>query len=103
MEAECVKIDAANQKVFFKSNIDNNLVGPRDFSLEYDYLVIAVGAQVNTFNTPGVLENCHFLKVKSLDRHTERKYAAFVHKFDKLDGDFLMFLLSLHFSSNLQI
>ncbi|KAJ4729894.1 External alternative NAD(P)H-ubiquinone oxidoreductase [Melia azedarach] len=62
LEAECVKIDAANQKVFFKSNIDNNLVGPRDFSLEYDYLVIAVGAQVNTFNTPGVLENCHFLK-----------------------------------------
>lgn len=26
-------------------------------------MVVAVGAQVNTFNTPGVKENCHFLKV----------------------------------------
>ncbi|KAF5746000.1 NADH dehydrogenase putative isoform 1 [Tripterygium wilfordii] len=61
-EAECLKIDAANKKVFCRSNIENNLVGKNEFSLEYDYLVIAVGAQVNTFNTPGVQENCHFLK-----------------------------------------
>lgn len=39
-------------------------MGNSDFELEYDCLVIAVGAQVNTFNTPGVLENCHFLKVE---------------------------------------
>lgn len=39
------------------------MVGNNEFSLEYDYLVIAVGAEVNTFNTPGVLEYCHFLKV----------------------------------------
>lgn len=38
-------------------------MGNGEFSLDYDYLVIAIGAQVNTFNTPGVLENCHFLKV----------------------------------------
>lgn len=62
-EAECTKIDAANKKVFCRSNADNNLVGNREFALEYDYLVIAMGAQVNTFNTPGVKENCHFLKV----------------------------------------
>lgn len=62
-EAECVKIDAANKKVLCRSNVESNLVGNREFSLEYDYLVIAVGAQVNTFNTPGVKENCHFLKV----------------------------------------
>ncbi|KAL5793880.1 hypothetical protein ACOSP7_002474 [Xanthoceras sorbifolium] len=61
-EAECVKIDAAGQRVYCQSQIDNNLVGNKEFFLEYDYLVIAVGAQVNTFNTPGVLENCHFLK-----------------------------------------
>ncbi|KAL4620311.1 hypothetical protein ACB092_06G144900 [Castanea dentata] len=61
-EAECVKIDAANNKIVCRSNIENNLVGNREFSLEYDYLVIGVGAQVNTFNTPGVMENCHFLK-----------------------------------------
>ncbi|XP_050205755.1 external alternative NAD(P)H-ubiquinone oxidoreductase B1, mitochondrial-like [Mercurialis annua] len=61
-EAECFKIDAANNKVLCKSNIENNMVGSGNFSIEYDYLVIAVGAQVNTFNTPGVTENCHFLK-----------------------------------------
>ncbi|KAL9457693.1 hypothetical protein AB3S75_006693 [Citrus x aurantiifolia] len=58
-EAEAIKIDAAKNEVFCKSNIDKET---RDFSLEYDYLIIAVGAQVNTFGTPGVLENCHFLK-----------------------------------------
>ncbi|XWS68581.1 hypothetical protein CRYUN_Cryun04dG0102600 [Craigia yunnanensis] len=57
-----MKIDAANKKILCRSTIDNNLVGNEEFSLEYDYLVIAVGAQVNTFNTAGVLENCHFLK-----------------------------------------
>jgi NADH:ubiquinone reductase (non-electrogenic) len=41
------------------------VIGAEDFSLEYDYLVVAIGAQVNTFNTPGVTENCHFLKVGS--------------------------------------
>ncbi|KAJ6379183.1 hypothetical protein OIU76_015905 [Salix suchowensis] len=61
-EAECVKIDAANNKVFCKTHFENNMIGSEDFSLEYDYLVVALGAQVNTFNTPGVMENCHFLK-----------------------------------------
>ncbi|XP_061346706.1 external alternative NAD(P)H-ubiquinone oxidoreductase B1, mitochondrial-like [Gastrolobium bilobum] len=61
-EAECLKIDYANKKVLCRSNIDNNLVGSGEFSLDYDFLVVAIGAQVNTFNTPGVTENCHFLK-----------------------------------------
>lgn len=62
-EAECVKIDAANKNVHLRANTDNPLIGTPEFSLEYDYLVVAMGAQVNTFNTPGVKENCHFLKV----------------------------------------
>ncbi|GAB4859539.1 External alternative NAD(P)H-ubiquinone oxidoreductase B1, mitochondrial [Ancistrocladus abbreviatus] len=61
-EAECTKIDAANKKVFCQSTFENSSVPNRVFTLEYDYLVIAVGAQVNTFNIPGVLEHCHFLK-----------------------------------------
>ncbi|XP_010268843.1 PREDICTED: external alternative NAD(P)H-ubiquinone oxidoreductase B1, mitochondrial [Nelumbo nucifera] len=61
-EAECVKIDAANKKVFCRSNHDTDLVGNDEFFLEYDYLVISLGAQVNTFNTSGVMEHCHFLK-----------------------------------------
>lgn len=40
-----------------------SLNGTGEFEVDYDYLVIAVGATVNTFNTPGVAENCHFLKV----------------------------------------
>jgi hypothetical protein len=31
--------------------------------VDYDYLIVSVGARPNTFNTPGVTENCHFLKV----------------------------------------
>ncbi|XP_051125729.1 external alternative NAD(P)H-ubiquinone oxidoreductase B1, mitochondrial-like isoform X2 [Andrographis paniculata] len=61
-EAECLKIDTANKKVYCQSSVDANLAGNNDFSLEYDYLVVAIGAQVNTFNTPGVYEHCHFLK-----------------------------------------
>merc|ERR1712224_274000 len=33
-----------------------------DLTLEYDHLVVAVGAQPNTFGIPGVQENAHFLK-----------------------------------------
>ena len=63
-EAECLKIDAVNRKVYCRSNINNNLNEKEEFVVDYDYLIIAVGANVNTFNTPGVTENCHFLKVK---------------------------------------
>jgi len=34
--------------------------------VDYDFLVVAVGARTNTFNAPGVVENCHFLKVTCL-------------------------------------
>ncbi|KAL3848903.1 hypothetical protein ACJIZ3_010785 [Penstemon smallii] len=61
-EAECLKIDPDNKKVLCRSNIDENLAGNNEFSLDFDYLVIAIGAQVNTFDTPGVLEHCLFLK-----------------------------------------
>ncbi|KAL2938018.1 External alternative NAD(P)H-ubiquinone oxidoreductase B1 mitochondrial, partial [Bienertia sinuspersici] len=61
-EAECDEIDEANKKIHCTSTFENSPIKKREFSLEYDYLVIAVGAQVNTFNTPGVMEHCHFLK-----------------------------------------
>ena len=32
------------------------------YQIDYDVLIIAVGATTNTFNTPGVEENCFFLK-----------------------------------------
>jgi NADH:ubiquinone reductase (non-electrogenic) len=34
----------------------------REFTLPYDKLVVAVGAVNNTFGTPGVEQNCIFLK-----------------------------------------
>ncbi|XP_057455747.1 external alternative NAD(P)H-ubiquinone oxidoreductase B3, mitochondrial-like [Lotus japonicus] len=61
-EAECYKIDPKNNKVYCRSGQDKKLGGPEEFSLDYDYLVIAMGARSNTFNTPGVQEHAHFLK-----------------------------------------
>ncbi|GAV66326.1 Pyr_redox_2 domain-containing protein [Cephalotus follicularis] len=60
-EGECYKIDAQNKKVYCRP-VPNNLNGNEEFVVDYDYLIIAMGARPNTFNTPGVEENCHFLK-----------------------------------------
>ena len=61
-EAECFKIDPTKKAVHCRSAVGTNLDGNGDFMLDYDYLVVALGATVNTFNTPGVMEHCHFLK-----------------------------------------
>mmetsp|Transcript_36100 Transcript_36100/g.90589 ORF Transcript_36100/g.90589 Transcript_36100/m.90589 type:complete len:586 (+) Transcript_36100:49-1806(+) len=59
---------------------DKNLAPatPRRFEVAYDKLVLAVGATNNTFGTPGVTENCHFLKsaddVKAIKAHTARLF-----------------------------
>ncbi|KAH7675800.1 NADH:ubiquinone reductase (non-electrogenic) protein [Dioscorea alata] len=62
LEAECYKIDPTSKKVHCRSNIGTNMDGNGEFMLAYDCLVVALGAKANTFNTPGVVENCHFLK-----------------------------------------
>lgn len=62
-EAECIKIDPENKKVYCRSNLSTNGNGKEEFAVDYDYLVIATGARVNTFNIPGVEENTFFLKV----------------------------------------
>ncbi|XP_031129371.1 external alternative NAD(P)H-ubiquinone oxidoreductase B2, mitochondrial-like isoform X1 [Ipomoea triloba] len=59
-EAECVKIDAKNKKVYCRTNLSNE--EKEEFAVDYDYLVVGVGARVNTFNIPGVVENTYFLK-----------------------------------------
>ncbi|KAG9440673.1 hypothetical protein H6P81_020838 [Aristolochia fimbriata] len=61
-EAECLKIDPKNKKVHCRSNHSVHVDGKKEFSVEYDYLIVAIGARANTFNTPGVTEHCHFLK-----------------------------------------
>ncbi|MCL7041248.1 hypothetical protein MKW94_015990 [Papaver nudicaule] len=61
-EAECFKIDGKNKKVHCRPVQHESLEGKEEFIVDYDYLVVAMGARSNTFNTPGVEENCHFLK-----------------------------------------
>eukprot|EP00250_Pteridium_aquilinum_P011955 c20413_g1_i1 orf=301-2175(-) len=61
-QANCISIDLVNRKVLCRPIAEYLEFGKGDFEVEYDYLIIAVGAQANTFNTPGVHEYCHFLK-----------------------------------------
>ncbi|RZC80519.1 hypothetical protein C5167_043094 [Papaver somniferum] len=61
-EAECFKIDAKNKKVHCRPVQKSESKDKEEIIMDYDYLIVAVGARVNTFNTPGVEENCHFLK-----------------------------------------
>lgn len=61
-EAECLSIDPVNKKVNCRSTQNADLNGKAEYSVDYDYLVIAIGARSNTFNIPGVEENAHFLK-----------------------------------------
>ncbi|XP_042395523.1 external alternative NAD(P)H-ubiquinone oxidoreductase B2, mitochondrial-like [Zingiber officinale] len=61
-EAECLKIDPEKKQVLCQTDIGTNFEGNGEFVVNYDYLVIAVGAKVNTFNIPGVEQHCYFLK-----------------------------------------
>ncbi|KAL5793881.1 hypothetical protein ACOSP7_002475 [Xanthoceras sorbifolium] len=61
-EAECYKIDPDKQKIHCRTTGSSNLGGKEEFALDYDILIVAMGARANTFNTPGVVENAHFLK-----------------------------------------
>lgn len=63
-EAECYRIDPKNKKVLCRSTQHSNLgLKEAEFSVDYDYLIVAMGAKTNTFNTPGVEQYAHFLKV----------------------------------------
>ncbi|KAK8504061.1 hypothetical protein V6N12_033277 [Hibiscus sabdariffa] len=44
-EAECVKIDPQNKKIYCRSTIESHSKGEEEFAVDYDYLIIAVGAQ----------------------------------------------------------
>jgi NADH:ubiquinone reductase (non-electrogenic) len=42
--------------------------------------VIAIGSKSNTFNTPGVKENCHFLKTV---KHANKAYNTILSNLEK--------------------
>jgi NADH dehydrogenase FAD-containing subunit len=57
--AKCEAIDFKNKTIRCVSTLDDT---QESFSMQYDKLVIAPGAQSNTFGIPGVRENAIFLK-----------------------------------------
>jgi NADH dehydrogenase FAD-containing subunit len=57
-QGSCKEIDTQAQTIKCKDTFNPNL----NFSLSYDYLVIACGARNNTFNTPGVEQYGYPLK-----------------------------------------
>ncbi|ORX88473.1 FAD/NAD-P-binding domain-containing protein [Basidiobolus meristosporus CBS 931.73] len=58
-EAWCDSIDLKKKQILCTSNLGDKT---EKFVLDYDTLVISVGAYSNTFNVPGVQENAFFLK-----------------------------------------
>jgi len=70
-EARCTKVDPKTNTIICEAVTHNGTV--QTFTLPYDRLVIAVGAVNNTFNTPGVVEHCSFLKEIDDAKKIQRK------------------------------
>jgi NADH dehydrogenase FAD-containing subunit len=60
ISASHVKVTGSSSRVVG----DSSRSRPESFSVPYDILVVSVGAEVNSFNVPGVQEHAHFLKVR---------------------------------------
>lgn len=61
--AEALSVDPNAQTVTVGILNDGGAASnPSSFNLPYDTLIVGVGAQNNTFNTPGVAEHAYFLK-----------------------------------------
>ena len=60
-EAQCVDVDIEKQQIKCR-DISGITSSNPEFTLDYDFLVVGIGARNNTFNTPGVEQHCHFLK-----------------------------------------
>lgn len=63
LEATATEIDPVSRKVICESVVcEGNSCEIDDFEIEYDRLIVGVGAQTNTFGIPGVRDHCCFLK-----------------------------------------
>jgi len=61
--ATATSIDPETQSVTCESVVcDGNSCEINDFAVNYDRLIVTIGAQTNTFGIPGVREHCCFLK-----------------------------------------
>ena len=70
LQAECKAVDIKNKRIVYQTVAPNilendqkkNSTKPKDMTLDYDHLVIAVGAEPATFGIAGVKENATFMK-----------------------------------------
>mmetsp|Transcript_39424 Transcript_39424/g.80877 ORF Transcript_39424/g.80877 Transcript_39424/m.80877 type:complete len:637 (+) Transcript_39424:94-2004(+) len=63
LEATATNIDPKTNSITCESVIcEGTNCKINDFTVEYDRLIVTVGAQTNTFGIPGVREHCAFLK-----------------------------------------
>lgn len=63
LEATATDVDPESQLVTCQSVVcDGNSCDICEFTVNYDRLVMTVGAQTNTFGIPGIREYCCFLK-----------------------------------------
>ena len=57
-----IDLDSHNKQVILEvSTLSKQNPTQKQFYVDYDTLIIAVGSTSNDFNTPGVKEHCHFL------------------------------------------
>ena len=82
MQAECEEIDTANRRV-----ICHGVGVDRRFAIDYDRLVIAVGARNNTFGIPGVEEHALFLKELVDARNVRERIITCLERADLPDVD----------------
>ena len=62
-----IYIEKLNKLIFHKGCVNNidikkNKIITNSKEYEYDYLILAHGAEINTFGIPGVKENCYCIK-----------------------------------------
>ena len=63
LEATATDIDPEHKVVTCEPVVcDADSCDIHDFTVEYDRLIITIGAQTNTFGIPGVDEHCYYLK-----------------------------------------
>jgi NADH dehydrogenase FAD-containing subunit len=62
IQAECSAVDFATQTIECTAEYSGHKSSRVNVSVDYDQLVVAVGAEPATFNIPGVREKCMFIK-----------------------------------------
>lgn len=72
LRTECTNVDLDNRKVHCTDNL----------TLDYDHLVVAVGAQPNTFGIPGVAENAFFMKEMEHGRAVRKEMLDVIERAD---------------------